>query len=213
MSRNCTKEEYENAARYDNLAVKCDFCGKDYEVQKNSLRKYLHNYCSKACRAGTISVFTQVKCTNCDRLFDKRTNQIKKSINHFCTASCAAIYNNKHKKFGTRRSKLEVFLQEQLTILYPDLLIEYNKKEAIGSELDIYIPSLNLAFELNGIFHYEPIFGKDKLEKIENNDACKFKACIENKINLCIIDVSKYEYFKKETAIKYLNIITNIINT
>ena len=38
--------------------------------------------------------------------------------------------------------------------------------EAINSELDVYVPSLNLAFELNGIFHYEPIYGEKKLNQI-----------------------------------------------
>jgi len=50
-------------------------------------------------------------------------------------------------------------------MLYPDLVIHFNKKDAINSELDIYIPSLKLAFELNGIFHYEPIFGKENFLK------------------------------------------------
>ena len=64
-----------------------------------------------------------------------------------------------------------MWLEEQLTSLYPKLDIHFNRKDTIGSELDIYIPSLNLAVELNGIFHYEPIFGKDKLSKIKTNDA------------------------------------------
>lgn len=119
---------------------------------------------------------------------------------------------NKHKTTGTRRSKLEIYLEEQLTILYPNLQIDYNKKDAIGSELDIYIPSLNLAFELNGIFHYEPIFGINKLNQTQINDQNKFKSCIENKIDLCIIDTSFQQKFKINTSKKFLDIIANIIN-
>jgi len=78
--------------------------------------------------------------------------------------------------------------------------------------LDIYIPSLNLAFELNGIFHYEPIFGVDKLEKINKNDISKSKTCFNMKIDLCIIDTSYQKYIKPKTSQKYLDIITNIIN-
>ena len=132
--------------------------------------------------------------------------------NHFCSSSCAATYSNAHKTKGTRRSKLEVWLEAQLPLKYPDLVFHFNRKDAIDGELDIYIPSINLAFELNGIFHYEPIYGKDKLNQIRNNDTRKFQACIEKGIELCIIDTSKQTYFKEQTARKYLDIVTNIID-
>ena len=129
----------------------------------------------------------------------------------FCSRSCAAIYNNTHKTKGTRRSKLEQYIEQYLTSKYPDLVISYNKKDTIGSELDIYIPFLSLAFELNGIFHYEPIFGSDKLDQIKLNDSKKFKACLDAKIDLCIIDTSSLKYFKEANAKKFLNIIDEII--
>ena len=72
--------------------------------------------------------------------------------------------------------------------------------------------SLKLAFELNGIFHYEPIYGKKKLAQIQNNDSRKFQACIENNIEFCLIDVSQLKYFKPQNAQKFLDIITSIIN-
>jgi hypothetical protein len=106
---------------------------------------------------------------------------------------------------------LEIYLEEQLTILYPNLIIDYNKTNAIEAELDIYIPSLNVAFELNGPFHYEPIFGLDKLNKTQSNDQNKFKLCIEHKIDLCVIDTSTHRYFKEKYTKKYLDIINNII--
>jgi hypothetical protein len=65
---------------------------------------------------------------------------------------------------------------------------------------------------LNGIFHYEPIYGVNKLDKIQSNDISKSKACFDAKIDLCIIDTSTQSYFKESTSQKYLNIIINIIN-
>ena len=90
--------------------------------------------------------------------------------------------------------------------------MDFNKKDAINSELDIFIPSFNIAFELNGIFHYEPIFGYKKFQQIQNNDNRKFQACLEKNIELVIIDSSQLKYFKPKNAMKYLDIITNIIN-
>jgi hypothetical protein len=154
----------------------------------------------------------EVNCRNCNKQFEKTLNQIKKTLNHFCCQSCSTTYNNKHKIIGNKRSKLEIWLEEQLTQLYPNINIHFNRKDAIGSELDIYIPSLNLAIELNGIFHYEPRYGTNKLGQIQNNDKSKSLACHEAKIDLCIIDTSKQKYVKPSTSQKYLDIIINIIN-
>ena len=104
-----------------------------------------------------------------------------------------------------------MWVEGQLTTLYPELHILYSDKTAINSELDIYIPSLSLAFELNGIFHYEPIYGKSKLNQIQNNDNRKFQACIEHNIELCIIDTSSQKYFKENSSKKYLDIITHLV--
>ena len=144
----------------------------------------------------------------------KVRSQIKlsKSGNNFCSKSCAAKWNNAHRKHGTRRSKLEKWLEEQLTVLYPDLEFHFNRKDAINGELDIYVPSLNLAFELNGIFHYEPIYGNEKLGSIQNNDDRKIQACLERDIELCVIDTSSQKYFKPKTAQKYLDIVTTIVS-
>ena len=78
--------------------------------------------------------------------------------------------------------------------------------------MDIYIPQLKLAFELNGVFHYEPIFGSEKLNQIQNNDGRKFQACLERGIELCIVDTSKLNYFKESNALPYLEIVQKIIN-
>ena len=150
-------------------------------------------------------------CKQCSKSFSKVYSKYKKSQNHFCSQSCSGIYNNAHKTKGTSVSKLEKYLQQELTKLYPTLEIHYNRKDAINSELDIYIPTLKLAFELNGIFHYEPIFGEETLMKIQNNDSRKYQACIEKGISLCVIDSSGMKHFKPNNSKKYLDIILNIV--
>lgn len=132
--------------------------------------------------------------------------------NIFCSQSCAASFNNLNKTKGTRRSKLEAYIEQELKKIYPELEIHFNSKEAINSELDIFLPSKKLAFELNGIFHYEPIHGENILRNIKNNDNRKFQACLEKGIELCIIDSSKLKYFKEENAKPYLKIVTDIID-
>ncbi len=175
--------------------------------QSSRKRKHLKNsFCSRKCHTnyGRVTVY----CKHCNKPFSD-----KKFLNRkFCSKSCSAFYNSKYKTKGTRRSKLETWIEEKLKELYPNLEIHFNKKDTIGSELDIYIPSLKLAIELNGIFHYEPIYGKDKLNKIQNNDINKFQECQKLGISLCVIDTSSQKYFKEQTSKKFLDIIISVIS-
>ncbi len=214
-----TQHEFNNAKSMDRLTCKCYYCNLPFVRTKYQIQKIInpnssHNgkFCSKECQGLSSTTSVKVECKNCSKILFRIPFELKKHPNHFCSRSCSATYNNKNKTHGNRRSKLEQWLEQHLTTLYPNLIIEFNQKSAIGSELDIYIPSLNLAFELNGIFHYEPIYGTNKLDQIQNNDKSKSLACHEAKIDLCIIDTSAQKYVKPSTSQKYLDIIINIIN-
>lgn len=100
-----------------------------------------------------------------------------------------------------------MYLQAKLTTHYPDLSIFYNDRKAVGLELDIYIPHLLLAFEVNGIFHYKAIYGQTKLDKTINHDLEKQRLCKEQLINLIVLDISGQNVFKADSA----EIIWNII--
>ena len=201
----------------------CDCCNNTFKVHYNSWKNRRSRkknfgigiYCSSICRLKSRGFFPKikVKCLNCATLFEKHVKEIKKTSNNFCCRSCSATYNNTHKTKGTRRSKLEKWLEKQLSILYPKLKIIYSDKTTINSELDIYIPSLKLAFELNGIFHYEPIFGKDKLNQIQENDNKKLQACVGHKIELHVINTSEQKSFKESNSQKYLDFITHLVTS
>ena len=150
------------------------------------------NLCSHKCSSLYKLTVQPVQCLNCKTTFLKRPANIRTSPNHFCSKSCAATYNNKNKSYGYRRSKLEVYIEDQIKIEFPDLELIVNGKETIGSELDLFFPDLNLAIEISGIFHYEPIFGQDKLDQIVANDNKKVTAC-----NLLNIDLIQYKHIDK----------------
>ena len=217
-----TEEEFNNSKSSDKLLCECLLCKEPFGVLKKLITYELKNnrnrhiYCSDKCcyLSRKTSILNEIPCSNCGCSFDRNPNQLTKSKsgNIFCSQSCAATFNNKNKTHGNRRSKLEIWLEDEITKLHPNLQIDFNKKDTIGSELDIFIPSLNIAFELNGIFHYEPIYGVNKLIKVQENDKSKTKICHDLKIDLCIIDVSQQKYFNPSTSQKYLDIITDIIN-
>lgn len=158
-----------------------------------------------------------VTCKNCNIVFLKLYNEAKRYTNNYCTRSCAAIYNNKHRTHGGNVSKLELYLQKELItqnnkgsyLLHNNkLLLDFNNRLMCnGYELDIYIPNLKLAFEINGIFHYKPIFGQDKLNNIIRKDVLKNKLCKENGITLITIKDTSHKF-----SSKYGDIIFNIID-
>lgn len=209
----------------------CRICNKQFDNEK-SLSSHVHHHKDGYFNPGVERLKNHsktlqeeyeknpLKCTQCNsqisykKAIEKRSTIKRpnsKSTNVFCNRSCAATYNNTHKTHGCSRSKLEFYLEENLIKTYPMLEFHFNKVDTINSELDIYIPILKLAVELNGIYHYEPIYGIDKLKKIQNNDNRKFQACLEKGIELCIIDSSKLSYFKESNAKPYLEIVKTII--
>jgi len=196
------------------IKVICQHCKKSYSKPlkdyNQNIKKEIGFFCSKKCASDARKTKTTCICINCGTPVLKKPSHI--GTHNFCSKSCSAIYNNQHKTWGSKRSKLEVFLEGKLKSKYGEDFALYNNREIINSELDIYVPSLKLAFELNGIFHYEPIYGDKKLATIQNNDDRKFQACIEKKIEFCIIDTSSQKYFKEETSLKYLDIIVKIID-
>ena len=215
-----TPREFDTAKPTDKLSCECEYCHHLFTKEKRYIKrrlaspnhplyKHVADFCSEKCRDASNKNKVDLTCDTCGNSISKVPSQIHP--HNFCSQSCAATYQNTHKTTGIRRSKLEKYLEEQLALQYPSLEIHYNKTDAINSELDIYIPSLKLAFELNGIFHYEPIFGAERLSKIQNNDQRKFQACLERGIEMCSIDASGFKNFKPDKALKYLHIILAII--
>ena len=198
------------------ITLECDKCNKKFDRKLTAHKQHIARgrtgiFCSNKCKDLANRKKITTTCAQCGKSINKNPAEINAGKHVFCNHSCSASYNNTHNHKGYRRSKLEIYIENKLKNKYK-LGIDFNHKNTINSELDIYIPSLKLAFELNGIFHYEPIFGINKLAKIQNNDDRKFQACLENGIELCIIDSSNLKYFKTQHADKFVNIIFEIID-
>ena len=191
---------------------KCDYCGEIFNRTSKDRSKFIRNpkkkiFCDVSCSGKYKDKTVERKCKHCKAEFKAKFQDIKKGHGKFCSKSCNATYHNKNKKHGCNVSKLEFWLREKLWEKYPSLAIDYNKVNKIQAELDIYIPSLYLAFELNGIFHYKPIFGQDKLAQTLKMDKHKIETCKNNKITLYIINISDQKYFTEKSSQKYLEYI------
>lgn len=67
------------------------------------------------------------------------------------------------------RSKCEQYFQNVLDLIFHNLHIEYNNRKILNPyEIDIWIDSLKLGFEINGGMHYKPAFGPRKDNKMKH---------------------------------------------
>ena len=75
------------------------------------------------------------------------------------------------KKASTEGSKLEKYIREQLT--KSGYVIEYHKKGIVPNsnlEVDIYLPEMGTAIEIDGPSHFLPIWGQEALTKTIKSD-------------------------------------------
>lgn len=172
---------------------------------------YNTNFCSKQCFHKFLHENkTEVVCNYCGNNFYKPKSAMKrsKSGNSFCSSSCSAKFNNKNKKTGTRRSKIEAKFANKIQSLFPKLTFVFNSKVE-GYELDIYLPELKLAIEWNGKVHYYPIYGQDKLDNIKYRDYQKQLICQKLGIDLIIIcDLKSDNLILEDSIQKVANIIS-----
>ena len=206
------------------IKLVCGYCGKSFYRKKAEHVNHIINhdreqikdpyitYCSKKCVYNSRTLRVMCKCGTCGVSVERTQKEILKSKSgkSFCSRSCSAIYNNKHKNIGTRRSKLEILIEDHIRNKYPTLSLLCNDLTTIYKELDIYFPTLRLAIEINGIFHYKPIYGEEKLARIQSNDLDKIEACMDANIELLIIP-SLDSNMNKRVAKKYINKIDDIL--
>ena len=112
---------------------------------------------------------------------------------------CSHMFN---KKFSTP----QLLLFEILKIIIPNTNISYNDRKIIKPyEIDIYIEKYKLGFEYNGMFWH-------KFKNSVKNDLIKQTKCIENNVNLIIINEKSYNYVSdiKNQLIENLNNINKL---
>jgi len=213
------------------LTIKCEWCDKEFQRSETDynakVKKNKKQFCSGKCVAQwkkknglcnrpKYPKSVNLICISCGKPFSRNDDYDKRKrrrngIKPCCSPHCAAKYAHQCRKIKGR-STLEEWMEAELKRLYPALDIHYNNREVVGLEIDIYIPSLNLAFELNGIHHYKPIYGINNFTKSAFRDILKEHKCKTKHIDLYIVDCRHFSRLKANEDKKYLEEITRRID-
>jgi len=118
-------------------------------------------------------------------------------------------------KASINGSKLERYLSFELNKLGHQ--VELHKEHHLKNkalQIDIFLPTIGVAIEVDGPTHFEPIFGQDKLERIQKSDRQKTGLILSCGYHFIrIAHVKKLSYrFQRDTLNKIVNILYMIQN-
>lgn len=182
------------------------------------LKLYLDNDFEKASPQTKLPLM----CLNCGETFYKTKREIEQVLNHcgsktldFCCKTCSANFLNKTYR---HRSKFEIFLEEYLRANLPEYLsnlpIVYNSRDLFPDdphEVDIYLPTIKVAVEVNGTHHYKPIFGEKRFEETIKNDQAVESCCYRYGILLVIMNMKDMDHFNERDASQHAKALLDII--
>ena len=179
--------------------MKCKSCEKDVIPTASQRWKIKNNlidgiFCSKGCRAKSQQRRHTDNCKVCGTEVTRLMSQVRKSIsgNIFCGPHCGSIWSNWQGPKFDNPSKLETSIIAQLQKDFPKLKFVASDNKVISSQLDIWIPKLNLAIEINGPHHYTPLRGEvGKYLATLKNDLRKYKAAVDAGIRLFVLNSSE----------------------
>lgn len=154
----------------------------------------------KTYNAAKSSTLIPLECNNCKKKFHVKKATIvavDKGMNKrdlsFCHKACKTKKVDKIKRAikNKTKSKPEMMLLTEIIKDFAYLQVHISDRTTLASglELDVYLPEKEIAVEVNGITHYQPIYGEDKLERTQRNDKLKRKEAQQMGIRLLTIDV------------------------
>lgn len=143
-------------------------------------------------------------CCECGKEVRRDKRDLVKNKNIcFCNRGCRMRYQIKHI-IPKPRSKAEIFLSSHIATTFPSLRIAKNDRRTLkcGLEIDIFLPEINLAIELNGPCHYFTIYGEDSLKRVQRNDEIKQSEINSLGHKLIIVDISTLPTCKTQKFIE-----------
>lgn len=174
----CGKKEFVSSTVLMKKNKVCINCWRNGETEKakNEILVKLKdlNIKVKSVTKGTLkkSVWTMV-CSH-GHVFKKTGNRISKNFCTQNTMTCPVCWKPSLEEERVR-ALVEFHFKKKFKTVHPNWLI--NPDTNCPMELDMYCKELKMAVEYNGIHHYEPIYGEDRLLETQSKDLLKKQMC------------------------------------
>lgn len=196
--------------KQDKVIKKCSFCTREISVYTSQIKVTGDfHFCDTVCwsllrkEQESKEAKIELKCVKCGINFIRIKRKVSKCKNYYCSRNCS---NHKHQanrfvrtrplpihKIGRktkRRSYLEYYIESKIKKIFPSIKYHTNNRFE-GFELDFYFPDLLLAVEINGPFHYFPIFGIEGFQNVQKRDLLRIELCSSHHVDLRIIPVKE----------------------
>lgn len=188
----------------------CSFCNKEINNRPRCWIRGKEAYCDKICEAENKKDRIKIKCIICKKEFE--TTKLASIKRKTCNRECWKEYFKQFilPKMNKRRSFGECFIAYMFKINFSTNLtiIENDRKQLDGFELDIFIPEMKVGIEYNGIHHYQPIQGDENLKRVVKID--RMKRGLAFKKGIKIYTIKTLESHSRNTKVKLINIFSQI---
>lgn len=167
-------ETYANKIRRDAVKFKIPIRDKS-EAQKNALETGIHKHPTKGKQRqestknkigmGVLNSWEKMSEAELQTRKDKAKQQWE-SLSEEDKANIIASANKAVRESSKLGSKLEKFILNNL--LKDGYQVDFHKEQTLSNtklQIDIFIPKLNVAIEVDGPSHFIPVWGEDVLNR------------------------------------------------
>ena len=202
-----TLDTYSNKIRRDAIKYNIKIRDKS-EAQKNALNKGTIQHPTKGKkRPSNVKDKIGLSVLESWKNLDKESIQSRKhkaKINWQNKTEDEKEYILKQANLAVRQagktgSKLEKFLLEKL--LSQGYAVEFHKEQSILNtklQIDLFLPKINVAIEVDGPSHFEPVWGQEALKRNQDYDSKKNGLLIGK--GIALIRIKQTKDFSKSRA-------------
>jgi len=198
---------YANKIRRDAIKFKIKIRDKS-EAQTNALTSGKHTHPTKGKKRSedTKSKIGNAVMKAWNELSDAELNKRKENsrekwqnLDEDTKTNILRMANKAVRVSSKEGSKLEKYLLNEL--LAHGFMVEFHKEQTLSNtklQIDLFLPTINLAIEVDGPSHFEPVWGDDSLKRNKKYDSKKEGLIIGRGWNL--IRIKQVKDFSKSRA-------------